>query len=63
MMGCDEIFGLLTLVSSKILNEMRSLTEKCLRPNLTRQNSLVPMLSKVDSRFIGSPTTACFSNT
>ena len=34
-----------------------------LRPNLTRQNSMVPILSKLDSRLMGTPNSECFSKT
>lgn len=34
-----------------------------LRPNLTKQNSLVPILSKLDSRLIGTPGSVSFSKT
>ena len=33
------------------------------RPNLTKQNSMEPMLSKVDSRLIGTPGSDSFSRT
>lgn len=54
--------NLLETYNTYKLNKIQ-LTKIYLRPNLTRQNSIVPMLSRVASRLMGTPGSVCFSKT